>query len=128
MEQARSLPGLLVLLALINIRYNVSLQIDLTSSPTASLDQVSGDHLINLLSSLHSGSFPQVSSRLPAPQLDLIHSHPQPPVYFSRGESPVPSPPLVLRCKTKIVCKTVINQVRPELILLLCNWQLEHWH
>ena len=40
MEQARSLPGLLVLLALINIRYNVSLQIDLTSSPAATLDQV----------------------------------------------------------------------------------------
>ena len=46
MEQVRSLPGLLVLLAIINIRYNVSLQIDLTSSPAASLEQVS---LINLL-------------------------------------------------------------------------------
>ena len=41
MEQVRSLPGLLVLLAVINIRYNVSLQIDLTTSPAASLDQVS---------------------------------------------------------------------------------------
>ena len=40
MEQGRSLPGLLVLLAVINIRYNVSLQIDLTTSPEASLDQV----------------------------------------------------------------------------------------
>ena len=41
MEQVRSLPGLLVLLVIVNIRHNVSLQIDLTRSPAASLDQVS---------------------------------------------------------------------------------------
>ena len=48
MEQVRSLPGLLVLLAVINIRYNVSLQIDLTTSPAASLDQVSPDIIYRL--------------------------------------------------------------------------------
>ena len=85
---------------------------------------------MTLISSCHSSSsssLPQVSSFLPPEQLDLIYSHPQHPVYFSRGQySTVYHTYLVLHCNSKIVCKTVINQVRPELILLLCNWQLGH--
>ena len=114
MEQVRSLPGLLVLLVIVNIRHNVSLQIDLTRFPAASLDQVSLA-IPALISQLTS----QVSSHLPAELLDLIHSHPSPPVYFSRGQSSLAS-------QHKTVCKTAVKQVRPELILLLCNWQLEY--
>ena len=95
MEQVRSLPGLLVLLAVINIRYNVSLQIDLTTSPTASLDQVRPD-IIKLLKFSH--LTPQVSSHLPAEQLDLIYSHPSPPVYFSRGKPASQPASLPLSC------------------------------
>ena len=118
MEQVRSLPGLLVLLVIVNIRHNVSLQIDLTRFPAASLDQVSLA-ILALISQLTPHFTPQVSSHLPAELLDLIHSHPSPPVYFSRGQSSLAS-------QHKTVCKTAVKQVRPELILLLCNWQLEY--